>query len=88
MKIALLVLLGLILGALGGAALGVGAGIAWVEWFKTSGFEGYSGMLVFFTFMPVGAIIGALGGAILFGIIAARDVEIAIDREPAGRRDP
>jgi len=88
MKIALLVLLGLILGALGGGALGVGAGIAWVEWFKTSGFEGYSGMLVFFTFMPVGAIIGALGGAILFGIIAARDVEIAIDREPAGRRDP
>jgi hypothetical protein len=88
MKIALLVLLGLILGALGGAALGVGAGIAWVEWFKTSGFEGYSGILVFFTFMPIGAAIGALSGAILFGVIAARDVEIAIEREPASGRDP
>jgi hypothetical protein len=36
MKIALLVLLGLVLGALGGAALGVAAGLAWVEIFKTS----------------------------------------------------
>jgi hypothetical protein len=88
MKIALLVLLGLILGALGGAALGIGAGIAWVEWFKTSSFEGYSGMLVFFTFMPIGALAGAVGGAILFGVIAARDVEIAIEREPAGPREP
>ncbi len=88
MKIALLVLLGLILGALGGGALGVGAGIAWVEFFKTTGFEGYSGMLVFFTFMPVGAALGALGGAILFGVIAARDVEIAIEPEPARRQDP
>ena len=52
MKIALLVLLGLVLGALGGAALGIGAGLAWVEFFQTSNFEGYSGMLVFFGFMP------------------------------------
>ena len=63
MKIALLVLLGLVLGALGGAALGIGAGLAWVEFFKTSSFEGYSGMLVFFTFMPLGAAIGGLGGS-------------------------
>ena len=54
MKIALLVLLGLLLGALGGAALGIGAGLAWVELFKTTSFEGYSGTLVFFTFMPLG----------------------------------
>jgi hypothetical protein len=87
MKIALLVLLGLVLGALGGAALGVGAGLAWVEIFKTSGFEGYSGMLVFFTFMPLGAVIGGLCGAILFGVIAVRDAEIAIEREPARPRD-
>ena len=87
MKIALLVLLGLMLGALGGAALGVGAGLAWVEIFKTSGFEGYSGMLVFFTFMPLGAMIGGLGGALLFGVIAIRDSEIAINGEPAGRPD-
>jgi hypothetical protein len=44
MKIALLALLGLVLGTLGGAALGVGAGIAWVEIFNTSNFEGYSGL--------------------------------------------
>jgi hypothetical protein len=87
MKIALLALLGLLLGALGGAALGVGAGLAWVEIFKTSSFEGYSGMLVFFTFMPLGAAIGGLGGALLFGVIAIRDAEIALEREPAPRRD-
>jgi hypothetical protein len=88
MKIALLALLGLVLGALGGAALGIGAGLAWVEIFKTTDFEGYSGMLVFFTFMPLGAAIGGLGGAVLFGVIAARDAQIAIEREPKRRRDP
>jgi hypothetical protein len=82
MKIALLVLLGLLLGALGGAALGIGVGLAWVEFFKTTSFEGYSGMLVFFTFMPLGAAIGGLGGGLLFGVIAVRDAEIAIEREP------
>jgi hypothetical protein len=87
MKIALLVVLGLLLGALGGAALGIGAGLAWVELFKTSNFEGYSGMLVFFTFMPLGAVIGGVGGAVLFGVIAVRDAEIAIEQEPARRRD-
>jgi hypothetical protein len=87
MKIALLALLGLALGALGGAALGIGAGLAWVEVFKTTSFEGYSGMLVFFTFMPLGAVIGGLGGALLLGVIAIRDAEIAIERPPVGRRD-
>jgi hypothetical protein len=87
MKIALLVLLGLLLGALGGAALGIGAGLAWIEIFNTTSFEGYSGMLVFFTFMPLGAAIGGLGGALLFGVIAIRDAEIAIEREPVRRRD-
>ena len=88
MKIALLALLGLVLGALGGAALGIGAGLAWVEIFKTTSFEGYSGMLVFFTFMPLGAAIGGLGGAVLFGVIAMRDAEIAIEREPAAPARP
>src|SRR3981081_3168037 len=87
MKIALLVLLGLVLGALGGAAFGIGAGLAWVEIFKTTSFEGYSGMLVFFTFMPLGAAIGALGGALLFGVLAIRGAEIALEREPARRRE-
>jgi hypothetical protein len=87
MKIALLALLGLALGVLGGAALGIGVGLAWVEIFKTTSFEGYSGMLVFFTFMPLGAVIGGIGGALLFGVIAIRDTEIAIEREPVARRE-
>jgi hypothetical protein len=87
MKIALLVLLGLVLGVLGGAALGVGAGLAWVEIFRTPSFEGYSGMLVFFTFMPAGAVIGGLGGALLFGVLAIRDAEIAIEKQPPRRHD-
>ena len=85
MKIVLLALLGLVLGTLGGAVLGIGAGLAWVEIAETTSFEGYSGMLVFFTFMPVGAAVGGLGGAPAFGLMAFRDAEIAIEREP--RRD-
>jgi len=87
MKIALLAVLGLFLGALGGAALGIGAGLAWVEIFKTTDFESTSGMLVFFTFMPAGAVLGGLIGAFGFGLMAFRDSEIAIEKEPA-RRDP
>jgi len=87
MRIALLALLGLVLGTLGGAALGVGLGIAWVEIFNTTSFEGYSGMLVFFTFMPIGAIVGGLGGALLFGRLAFRDTEITIERQPVRRSD-
>ena len=87
MKIALLVLLGLFLGALGGAALGIGAGLAWVEIFKTSNFEGYSATLVFFTFMPLGSVIGAIGGAWLFGMLAIRDAELAVERVPAPGHD-
>jgi len=86
MKIALLVLLGLVIGALGGAALGVGAGMAWVLIFRTTGFEDYNGMLVFFTFMPLGAAIGGLGGAFLFGVVAIRDAEIALEQELVRRR--
>ena len=87
MKIALLAVLGLVLGTLGGAALGTGAGLAWVEISKTTDFEGYSGMLVFFTFMPLGAMIGGLGGAFLFGLLAFRDGEIAIEPESSRSRE-
>jgi hypothetical protein len=87
MKIALLALLGLFFGALGGAGLGIGAGLAWIEIFQTSNFEGYSGTLVFFTFMPLGAVVGSLGGAFLFALLAIRDNEIAIDREPVHPRE-
>jgi hypothetical protein len=85
MKIALFALLGLMLGAIGGAALGIGAGLAWIEIFKTSDFEGYRGMLVFFSFMPAGAMIGALGGAAWFGVMAARDDEISVESDSAMR---
>jgi hypothetical protein len=88
MKIVFLVLLGLILGVLSGAVLGVGAGLAWVEIFKTSSFEGYSGVLVFFGFMPGGAILGGLAGAIAFGVLAVRDREIAIEQPPKPPRKP
>lgn len=84
MKIALFALLGSVLGALGGAAIGILVGIGWIEIFKSTDSEA---TLLFFTFMPIGAIVGAVGGAMLFGIIAARDAEIPIAREPAGRRD-
>jgi hypothetical protein len=87
MNVALLAFLGLFLGTLGGAALGVGAGLAWIEIFKTTSFEGYSSMLVFFTFMPLGAAIGGVGGAVLFGLMAARDTAIAIERQPQPRHD-
>jgi hypothetical protein len=87
MKIALLALLGLVLGVLGGAAIGIGAGLAWVEIFKTTSLEGDSGMLVFFTFVPLGAVVGGLGGALAFGVMAIRDAEIAIEKEPARRHD-
>ena len=68
MRIALLALSGLAQGALVGTALGIGAGLAWVEIFKITSFEGDSGMPVFFTFMPLQAVIA--GGVVLFGIIA------------------
>jgi hypothetical protein len=87
MKIALFALLGLLLGAVGGAALGVGAGLAWVEIFKTTGCEGYSGMLVFFTFMPAGAMIGGLGCAVLFGVMAVRDDTIAVQPDTRASRE-
>ncbi|GLR87041.1 hypothetical protein [Bradyrhizobium iriomotense] len=87
MKIALLAVLGLFLGSLAGAALGIGAGLAWVEIFKTTNFEGYSGMLVFFTFMPLGAGVGGIAGAVLFGLLATRDDAIAVEREPVARPD-
>ena len=87
MKLALFALLGLVLGAIGGAALGVGAGLAWVEIFKTTNFEGYSGMLVFFTFMPMGALIGGLCCAALFGFMAARDDATAIRPDAPAHRE-
>jgi cell division protein FtsX len=84
MKIALLAVLGAVLGALGGAAIGIIAGIGWVEVFKNVNAEA---TLVFFIFMPMGAMFGMAVGAILFGAMAARDAKIPIARESGRRRD-
>lgn len=59
-----MLLFGLICGAVLGAVIGVGAGFAWVKLSKATSFEGYSGMLVFYTFMPVGPIIAAVLGVV------------------------
>jgi hypothetical protein len=73
MKIATLGCLGLILGAIAGGVIGVGLGFAWTALFYTTSFEGYSGMLIFFTFMPIGFIVGGLLGGIGLGLVAVRD---------------
>jgi len=90
MKVALLAILGLLVGALGGAALGVGLGLAWVVIFRTAHFGGHvadhGGMLMFSTFMPLGAAIGGIGGALLFGFLAVQDSALAIVRGPARRQ--
>jgi ABC-type lipoprotein release transport system permease subunit len=72
MQIGCLAVIGLILGALLGAAVGVGLGLAYTKIFNVSDREGYAGMLVFLTFMPVGAILGGLGGAVTMGLLAAK----------------
>ena len=73
MKIVMLGLIGFVFGAMAGGVIGVGLGFAWVSVFHTSSFEGYSGMLIFFTFMPIGLFVGGLAGAIGLGFLAARD---------------
>lgn len=72
MAIGCLAVIGLIFGAMLGAGVGVGLGLAYTKIFNVSDFEGYGGMLVFFTFMPIGAIIGGLGGAVTLGLLAAK----------------
>jgi len=69
----MLALIGLFFGAIAGAVIGAGAGFLWTTVFHTSDFEGYSGMLVFFTFMPIGIIAGAVMGAAGLVYLASRD---------------
>jgi hypothetical protein len=72
MQVGCLAIIGLVFGAMLGAAIGVGLGFAYSKIFNVSDFEGYGGMLVFLTFMPLGAIVGGLGGAIGLGLIGAK----------------
>ena len=71
MKVVLLGFVGLVLGMIVGGVGGVAAGLIWTSVFHTSSFEGYSGMLVFYSFMPIGTIAGALLGAAGLGWLAA-----------------
>lgn len=73
---------GLILGALVGGALGVGAGLLWTHVFETSCFDGYCGMLAFFSFMPIGAVLGAPAGAVGLARLAAGSANLSA-RRPA-----
>jgi len=68
-----LAFVGLFLGAIAGGVIGVGAGFLWTTVFHTSDFEGYSGMLVFETFMPLGIVAGAVLGAAGLVYLASRD---------------
>jgi hypothetical protein len=63
---------GAFLGAIVGGVAGVGLGFAWTSFFGTTDFEGYSGMLVFLTFMPIGVVAGAMVGGVGLGLLAAR----------------
>jgi hypothetical protein len=72
MKIAFLGLVGLFFGAIVGGVIGVGLGLIWTSVFHTSSFEGYSGMLVFMTFMPIGILLGAAIGAVGLGYLAVQ----------------
>ena len=73
MKVGMLGCLGLFFGAFVGGIIGVGVGLIWTKVFHTSSFEGYSGMLVFESSMPVGMLLGAFGGAAGLGYLASRD---------------
>jgi hypothetical protein len=64
-----------------GGVIGVGLGFLWIKVFHTSDFEGYSGMLVFYTFMPIGIIVGALLGGVGLGFVGGRDDS---ERRPTG----
>jgi hypothetical protein len=68
----LLAIVGLVFGAMLGAMVGIGLGFAYSKIFNVSNFEGYSGMLIFFTFMPLGATAWGIGGAVLLGIVGSK----------------
>jgi hypothetical protein len=73
MKAAGLGCAGFFLGGILGGVFGVICGLIWTKVFHTSSFEGYDGMLVFFTFMPIGALLGGSLGAAGLGYLASRD---------------
>ena len=73
MKVVGLGCAGFFLGAILGGVLGVICGLIWTQVFHTTSFEGYSGMLVFFTFMPLGALAGGSLGAAALAYVASKE---------------
>jgi hypothetical protein len=66
---------GFFFGGILGGVLGVICGLIWTKVFHTTSFEGYDGMLVFFTFMPLGALIGGCLGTAGLAYLAVREEE-------------
>ena len=87
MKAAGLGCFGFFLGAILGGVIGVALGFAWTSVFHTSDFEGYSGMLVFYSFMPIGIIAGGLMGAVGLALLATRSDEPPPPPNAAGPPD-
>jgi hypothetical protein len=73
MKVVGLAFVGFFLGAILGGVLGVVCGLIWTKVFRTSSFEGYDGMLVFYSFMPIGILAGGSLGAAALAYVASRD---------------
>jgi uncharacterized membrane protein len=74
MKIVFLGVVGFFLGAMLGGVLGVIFGLVYVHVTHTPSFEGFAGMVVFMTFMPLGILLGGAIGAVSVGYLASRDV--------------
>jgi hypothetical protein len=86
MKVALFIFLGLLLGAIVGGTLGVAAGLIWTEVFNTTSREGQAGMLVFFGFMPIGIVVGAIGCAVWLGVQSGQGRPLQVVRGHGRRR--
>ena len=65
--------MGFFFGGILGGVLGVICGFVYVRVFHVSSFEGYDGMLVFYSFMPLGALIGGSLGTAGLAYLASRD---------------
>jgi sodium--glutamate symport carrier gltS len=80
MRIVVVAILGSIGGLIVGGTLGLLTGIAWINIFKPSEFEGYASMMVAFVVTPFGAVMGGLIGAIWAGTAAYR-ARLRIERD-------
>jgi hypothetical protein len=68
LRLAMLALIGLLLGAIAGGVIGIGCGLVFTSVFPTRPSDADSGLLIFLTFLPIGVVSGAISGAIGLGI--------------------